>query len=124
LIFPPLGRSDHNCVYVASIAKSCLNVGKRSFYKRSLTPSAIDAIANDLVSFNWSKLYTLASVQSQADMFYDIVTSSVDRHAPSILCMVKNNDKPWVSDHFRELVRQRDFAFSHGDKLLYCKLRN
>jgi len=63
-------------------------------------------------------------VQCQADIFYDLIFEIVDRHAPMILSRVKNNDRPWVTSYFKDIVNQRDDAYERGDGPLYRKLRN
>ena len=50
--------------------------------------------------------------------------SVVDRYAPVHSFLLKNNDKPWVTERFVDLVKQRNIAFAKGNMQLYNKLRN
>ena len=123
-ILPPLGRSDHNCFLVLPNCGSQPQIGHRFYYKRIISSSAHEAIACSLLNFNWSQLYQEPLVQDQANIFYDVVLNCINTFAPLVLCKKKNNDRPWVTDYFKGVVRDRDQAFKRDDKLLYRKLRN
>jgi len=64
------------------------------------------------------------TVQDQANIFYGLIQDCVDKFAPIKLCKVKNNDKPWVTDYFRNVLHDRDEAFKLGDHAAYARLRN
>ena len=123
-ILPPLGRSDHNCLFMSPSDRPVDYVGTRTSVCRDFTPSALEGIARDLSVINWSGLYHEADVQYQADIFYNRITSIVDYHAPQVVNTVKNNDRPWVSRYFKRTIGERDKAFKLGNAALYRKLRN
>ena len=52
------------------------------------------------------------------------MTDVIDRHAPLRLVKIKNNDKPWITEYFRQLVDRRDVAYKNGSTVLHKKLRN
>ena len=62
--------------------------------------------------------------KKQADLFYEVVTDVIDRHAPLRLVKIKNNDKPWITEYFKNLVDRRDEAYKNGSTVLYKQLRN
>mgnify|MGYP003497866056 FL=1 len=121
---PPLGKSDHKCVLVVPRVGIVTKVGYRYVVKRVFNNSVYDCIAKDLLSFNWSNMYLENDVQKQADIFYSVVTEAVERHAPVKQLKFKNNDKPWVTFQFKDLIAQRNYAFKIGDVVNYHKLRN
>ena len=123
-ILPPLGRSDHKCVLVVPRVGLLRKVGYRYVVKRVFNNAVYDSIAKDLLSYNWSNMYLENDVQKQADIFYSVVTDAVERHAPVKQLKFKNNDKPWVTIHFKVLIAQRNYAFKINDVVNYHKLRN
>lgn len=124
-ILPPLGRSDHNCVYLApAISGSHSPVGWRSTYKRNFSSANIEAIGSKLATVNWSTLYKMESAQQQADYFYATVYSILDSIAPIHEVRYKNNDKPWVTAYFKTVFKQRQHAYKTGNRALFNKLRN
>ena len=124
MILPPLGRSDHNCMLVLPCVRYSPCVGTKQFFRRELSPNAIDNIAKELVKADLRKFYLCTDIQSQANIFYDLIFYLVDKYAPLVLCKLKDNDKPWVTMYFKELIHNRDVAFRKGDTVLFNRLRN
>ena len=83
-----------------------------------------DEIARDLINVNWSVMYKLDDCQEQANILYTVLTEIVDKHAPLQQHIIKNNDKPWITLKFKELVNQRNLAFCAGNQITYKRLRN
>ena len=123
-MLPPIGKSDHNVVDLSSNFTRNDPVGYKHVQRRDLNFDSINRIASDLVSFAWQKLYCLDDCQKQADLFYELMTDVIDRHAPLRLVKIKNNDKPWITEYFKQLVERRDVAYKNGSTVLYKKLRN
>ena len=125
-VLPPLGKSDHNCVAIRPKSASSLGVpiGKTVVRRRIFSEHIYDCIAYDLSKINWSSMYRLDDVQSQANFFYDIMLSVVDAHAPICSSVYKNNEKPWITQHFKALIEQRNSAYERGDTTTYNYLRN
>lgn len=99
--------------------------GYKIIVKRLFTEATVDAIASELgCKTNWSVFYSIDDCQAQADMFYAILCDVIDRFAPVQHYKIKNNDRPWITPVFVNLVKQRDFAFDNGDSDLYRSLRN
>ena len=48
----------------------------------------------------------------------------IDLHLPKRCVKRHTSDKPWVTDYFRKLIRQRQRAFISGNFILYRRLRN
>ena len=52
------------------------------------------------------------------------MTCLIDLHLPKRCVRRHTSDKPWVTDYFRQLFRQRQRAFLSGNFILYRRLRN
>ncbi len=124
VIWPPLGKSDHNCVYLNSVGQIRPVTGHKIVSVRLLSDLALSNMADDLTRFNWSCLYRMDDCQLQADLFYSVLFEIVDRNAPIRHLRLKNSDRPWVTAVFKNLIEQRNYAFRIGDTALYKCLRN
>ena len=69
-------------------------------------------------------MYRLSDCQSQSDFFYTKVNEVLSIHAPTIVTRVKNNDKPWITASFKQLVSRRNRAWKAGSADLLKSLRN
>ena len=122
-ILPPLGRSDHNCVYLKPYYRDDLpTVGWKSVLSRRVNDSNINTLGCKLVNVNWCPLYKSNDVQFQTDYFYSTVFSLLEEVMPLTEVRVKNNDKPWVTSYFRHNIAIRNKAFKRGDLHLYKKI--
>ena len=124
VVQPPISKSDHNVVVMSSNFARNDPVGYQHVQRRDLNFDSINRIASKLINFAWQKLYCLDDCQKQADLFYELMTDVIDRHAPLHLVKIKNNDKPWITEYFKQLVDRRDVAYKNGSTVLYKKLRN
>ena len=52
------------------------------------------------------------------------MTCLIDLHLPKGCVSCHTSDKPWVTDYFRQLIRQQERAFLSGNFILYRRLRN
>ena len=93
-------------------------------HRRRLNEFTLREIGMDLLNVRWHDMYRFDDSQQQADFFYFSVTSIFDKHAPILPVKTRTNDKPWINDYFRSLVRQRNAAWKRGDRCLYRILRN
>ena len=85
---------------------------------------SISSIACELINYPWQKFYHLNDCQKQADLFYEVLSNIVDRHAPLRQVRFKNNDKPWITECFKQLIERRDEAYQSGSVIVYKRLRN
>ena len=123
-ILPPLGKSDHNCVYLSSSGVRRAAADVRFVSRRIFSNAAVDNVAKELASINWSNMYCNDDCQQQADMLYSSLISIVDKCAPIKKLKLKETDKPWITDYFKELILCRNTAFRNGDIDVYHNLRN
>lgn len=124
-ILPPLGRSDHNCIFLRPLSRTRLTpVGWRAVSKRHINAETIEAIECKLTAINWQSLYCLDDIQQQTDLFYSVITDILESTCPLKQYRFKNNDKPWITPHFRNLISQRNRAYRAGNVPFFNKLRN
>ena len=124
-ILPGIATSDHFSVVMQPKHSNQYPHGKRiRVLIRSNDPNGKALLANELCSFNWSRLYTLQSCEDMISMFYSTVTSMLNYFLPTRHVFRHSSDKPWVTDEFRRLIRQRQHAFTSGNITEYRKLRN
>ena len=57
------------------------------------------------------------------NMFYTVMMQLIDYHFLIIESGQMSNDKPWVTDRFRQLIRARQSAYHSGNVPLYNKYR-
>ena len=80
-------------------------------------------LAHNLAAYDWSVKYQMPTVDMTAPYFTQIATSMLDHFLPQRTAMRHSNDKPWVTDEFRRLIRRRQYAWKTG-KQQYRRLRN
>jgi len=81
-------------------------------------------LAHALNNFNWSPLYNMNTCQEMIDFFYDVVNRLLDLYMPYRSYKRHTNDKPWITDKFRRLIKCRQFAYAAGNTAQYNKYRN
>ena len=124
IILPPLGKSDHNCVLMRSQKGRRETASSTIVERRNYSDYALERIAEDLRQVNWLNLYRMDDCQQQTDTFYAILNEVIDNHAPVRTYKIKNNDRPWITTYFKELIVERNRAYKLMDKSGYKKLRN
>ena len=120
----PIGKSDHNCILLTSQGVTRPASGYRTVVRRRIDECALQFIGSDILKVNWYPFYNIEDCQTQANCFYDIVYSIIDKHAPERRVGYKNNDRPWVNDYFKRLVSRRNTAYKSSNRALYKELRN
>jgi hypothetical protein len=99
-------------------------VGYKSVKRRMFSKLAYDNIARELNSVNWSEMYKINDCQEQVNFLYSRKNVAVDMCAPMCEFKQTNNDKPWITEYFKNSVEMRNKAFVSGDNTLYKVLRN
>ena len=122
---PAVTRSDHETILFQPVedpprpAKSV-----KVTYRRINSHNRRAFLFNHLERHNWSYLYGMHSCQEMVDYFYSFVMYLLNFYMPIVRSSSNNLDKPWVTQKFRHLIKQRQRAFMSSQKTLYCKLRN
>ena len=108
LIIPQIGQSDHNAVVMHPTGRGVrCDVDHKVEWIRSQNPSDKAMLAYTLLRVNWTQLYQLTSCEEMASLFYSIVLSLMDKYLPLRPRSQNLNDKPWVTEECRRVIRRR-----------------
>jgi len=125
LIILQIGLSDHNAVVMHPTGRGVrCDVDHKVEWIRSQNPSDKAMFAYALHRVNWTQLYQLASCEEMASLFYSIVLSLMDKYLPLRPRCRNLNDKPWVTEEFRRVIRRRQHAWVHCKITKYRQYRN
>ena len=69
-------------------------------------------------------MYLQPSYRQKFEFFQNSMICLIDLHLPKRCVKRHTSDKPWVTDYFRQLIRQRQRAFLSGDFILHRRLSN
>ena len=118
----PFGLSDHFTVSVRS--KSSFVHPNKFVHSRDLRPSTRSAISLFLGKIDWSIINTLPTCETKLSFFENIVQVGLDTIAPIKTHVIRDNEPPWITPHFKSLVKQRQNALTNGDMVTFRSLRN
>ena len=124
-ILPNIAKSDHQAVMMLPIDGVMHSTGHRiTVSVRSKDSNRKAQLARHLATFDWSAMYYLPSTELMATYFYDVTTSLLEYYLPLRSVSSFSTEKPWITDEFRRLIRQRQYAWTHNNKSEYNRLRN
>lgn len=124
-ILSELGTSDHNMVLVLPTDHSSLETGSIQRTEiRQTGPREKIHFANELVNVRWEPLYRLETCEEQFAFYQGTMERLMNDCFPAKTVTRHSADKPWVTDAFRHLVRQRQRAHMAGNRLVANQLRN
>ena len=126
-ILPPIGESDHNVVFIQAIniVHNHAAYDRVSFVKvRSTDSTGKTLLAHSLSRYNWSTMYIMNDCDQMLDYFNWTIYNLLNEFLPLRISRRYSTEKPWVSDSFRRLIRQRQYAWQQQDMVKYRRLRN
>ena len=91
---------------------------------RSKNSSGKNLLVHAIHNYNWSTRETIDDIDSKVAIFNNSVIALLDFYLPIHQVKRHSSDKPWITDQFRRLIRQRQYAWINGDRTEYNKLRN
>jgi hypothetical protein len=91
---------------------------------RSNNRNGKNLLANALFNFDWRPLEAIDDVDLKVAYFNNSITTLLDTFLPVYSVSRHTNDKPWITDEFRRLIRCRQHAWTSGNRTLYNQLRN
>jgi hypothetical protein len=124
MTLPLLSTSDHNVVILKPDKTFTKRGWKQKVQTRVMGPNERASFANDLKSVNWTPMYHLPKYELQHAFFYQTLDNLINKHFPTKWVIRHTTDKPWVTDNFRYIIRQRQRAFLRKDMNKYHKYRN
>jgi len=123
-ILPPVSGSDHCGVLLLAHANSKYHPTRVTKYRHCYDQNRKTLFAEELQCVSWLLLYQAQSCSDMVNMFYTVMMQLIDYHFPIIESRQMSNDKPWVTDRFRQLIRARQSAYHSGNVPLPNKYRN
>ena len=116
-VLPPIGKSDHNVVLMESRnTKVTLDQSKHEYSHlivRSRDQNSKISLAHALRNYNWNNLYTMNSCEEMLNYFYTTTHRLLETFLPTRTVKVNRNEKPWVTENFRYLIRRRQYAWTN-----------
>ena len=124
-ISAPVGLSDHN-VLIVHPESQFKSLRPKLIYRqiRVTSPNAKALVAHDIMNLKWENLYRMDCCSKQIDYFYTTLRFIIDKHMPIKTIKRFNTDRPWVTDYYLDLIKQRQKAFVSKNLTDFNKLRN
>ena len=121
----PVGLSDHNVVtcYPALSETYCPPSVER-IPCRQQSPMDKALFVEALKSVCWDPLYHMPTCEEQFLFFANTLNLLLDTYLPFKEVRRCSNDRPWITDSFRNLVQRRQRALKDGQMTLYRMYRN
>jgi len=124
VILPNTAGSDHRTVLTVPVSGNIKRGEEVAVVVRSNDPNGKILLAHALNSINWTPLYNMTSVEQMTEHFYSTVTALIDKYLPERVAIRHTSNKPWVTEEFCRLIRQRQHAWISGDSPKYKQIRN
>ncbi|XP_051717819.1 uncharacterized protein LOC127495187 isoform X2 [Ctenopharyngodon idella] len=117
---PHLGQSDHLSLFLTPAYKALVNSAKSTYRIVKVWPEvAINQLQDCFENTDWN----IFSHQSDLETFTSSVMSyigyCVDNVTVNKKIRVYPNEKPWMDNEVKQLIRARDTAFKSGDISAY-----
>ena len=120
-IGPPIGRSDHRCVFARpgeGVNRRCIN--KHILYDLRL--SHVLAFEQRFLSGNLNTLYSHDDIEEKCDTFYKILNIALEE-IPRTEVYLTNSDAPWMTPLIKNLIDRRWEAYRFRNWSLYNTLK-
>ena len=120
----PLDTSDHLVVlWQAKGIEKSKNV-TRKVEVRPIKESSLESFGEWLRTYQWESTMSMYSLNEKLEHFTKIVHDKIEHHFPKRTVKFHAEDKPFITGKVKNLIIQRNRAFSNIDKQLYKVLRN
>ena len=119
----PVANSDHNAI----VAYPTLRYDKgetRHTSTRVFGWNEKVGFYHAMQNIRWEELYRLQTCEEKVRHFTEVIQCVFQTFFPSKTVKRHNKDKPWVTDYYRDLIAQRQYAWMSGNMLQFRKLRN
>ena len=110
VLMPALGKSDHVCI----LWRPKVQVVKHQSSKRTYCPmkdSQLREFGVWIQDEDWSNVLSAENTQQEADALYESLRDAIDRFFPMQTVKVQHNNKPWMSQKVKDLLKKRQVAF-------------
>ena len=124
VMYPPFGQSDNNMVVLHAKERLPNTPNQRTVKKRDTRPSKKNELGRYLSAIDWSIVESTVSSEDKLRLLIDFINVGLDTIMPVKQVKLHNNDPPWITAAFKNLIKLRQKAFSKGDTQLYRSYRN
>ena len=122
---PNIVSSDHCAVSLFPLNnKPQASCDRITVTVRSNSTNGKNLLAHALFNLNWNMLEAIDDIDSKVAYFNSCVTALLDFYLPVHVEKRRADNKPWITDQFRQLIRRRQYAWTSGNRSLYNQLRN
>ena len=119
-----IGLSRHQSMVFIPHNKCVNKPEKLTIRTRKITKQNKVDLLSDIKQVNWTDIFKANTCEQKFKLFTDIISNIIENHIPIVETKKNNNDMPWVTDRFRELIKKRQFHFYSGNNALFCFYRN
>lgn len=124
-LIAPLGASDHSVVLCNPQTRSTYKKPETIVIKRrSNDQNSKNMFVYALKQVSWNDVYDAADCESKFKVFHDTIQGLLDYYLPIVETKSNTNDKPWLTDSFRNKIYLRQKAWHEGNQAEFNKLRN
>lgn len=118
---PPLGKSDHQCL----LAKPKIQIKMKTFLRkvRTMHPNNIAMLTIRLNNHNWDEVLSAQGIDQKVEKFTQELTTILNQTMPMKTIRMHPSDKPWLTPHIKDVIAQRQRAYSKGDMMKYKQLQ-
>ncbi len=121
---PGIGISKHQVVICSPCSTGFKPPQQTYITKRSQRPRASAAMSGVIQSLVWTPLFTLPTCEEQFQMFTDVLSSLINDLLPIKTVKRNENDMPWVTDNFHQLIGLWQYHFHSGNTMMFNYYRN
>ena len=123
-ILPSIGKSDHACIMVHGTGSAWKEPTSHLAWSRCAGRNERAALSGYIKDINWTNLHLSDNLKEKINLFNDTVNTMINTSMPMKYIRRNSNDKPWITDHFRDLIARRQAALLRGSHEEYARLRN
>ena len=117
---PPLGRSDHQCLFFKPKQRMKLPPITKKF--RPMKPGNLQTLQAEMSKETWESVINAEDVDDKVFIFNTLVTNMLDIAMPEKSVRVHPSDKPWITPFIKNCIKERQPAYTKGDKEKYVAL--
>ena len=119
---PPIGRSDHCCVYWKPSPQVHTPAIKRVV--RKFTPSRFAKFSSKVANFDWSTVVNVNDLESAFSFFTSALFSLYDFCFPLRTIRLRSCDPEWMDFSLKILIDDRDRAYHNKNWSKFYRLRS
>ncbi len=117
---PHLGQSDHLSLFLIPVYKALVNSARPTCKTVKVWPVvAIDQLQDCFEHIDWNVFSHQSDLETFTSSVLSYISYCVDNITVDKKIRVYPNEKPWMDNEVKQLIRARDTAFKSGDITAY-----